>query len=148
MTPPSAYVVDASVAVKWYLPEEGQAQARALAVEAQEGRVQLVAPELLATEVANAAPKRQQRGELLPEEACRIAAVVQEAPLTFVDVPPLLIQATSIATRFDCTVYDSLYLALAEAYDAVLITAGSRMCEKVPEGVREKRIRLLSDFSP
>ena len=148
MTRVPTYVVDASVAVKWYLPEEGQAQARALAVQSVEGRVQLVAPELLATEVANAAWKRQQRGELLPEEACEIASEVQQAPVTFLDVPPLLVTATHLATTLDCTVYDSLYLALVEVYDATLITSDRRLCEAARKKWPEERVKLLRDFAP
>ena len=141
MTRVPTYVVDASVAVKWYLPEEGQEQARALAGQARDGRAQLMAPELLATEVANAAWKRQQRGELLPEEACEIAAEVQKAPLTFLEVRPLLLLATHLATTHGCTVYDALYLAVAEAYDTVVITADRGLGEKAPE-----RVRMLGEF--
>jgi predicted nucleic acid-binding protein len=56
----SRYVVDASVAVKWYLPEpESDAAGRLLDPEHD-----LIAPDLLFAEVGNALWKRWRRGEI------------------------------------------------------------------------------------
>lgn len=61
-------VVDASVAVKWFLPEiHGEAAARLL-----EGRHVLLAPDLLFPEVGNVLWKRVSRGELSEEDAVAV----------------------------------------------------------------------------
>ena len=47
-------VVDASVAVKWFLDERGSAEAKGLRRQFQRGDTELAAPDLLIYEVANA----------------------------------------------------------------------------------------------
>jgi predicted nucleic acid-binding protein len=50
---PERVVVDASVVVKWFIPEQGHANARELLLAARDRRVDLHAPDLLLAEVAN-----------------------------------------------------------------------------------------------
>ena len=57
-------VVDASIAVKWVLPEPDSERARALIL-----RGDLTAPDLLRLEVANALWKQARRGAITPERA-------------------------------------------------------------------------------
>lgn len=140
-------VVDASVVVQWYMPEVDSDRAVALLEQAWRGERELLAPDLLFVEVANAAWKRVRRGGMSPEEAVEVARRVQTAPVSASGLVDLVPRATEIATAFDCTVYDSLYLALAEAYDATLITADRRLCEKVPEEWRAARIQMLTEVA-
>ena len=148
MTNPRSWIVDASVAFKWYLMEEHEEIAGRLLLAAQRSELYLFAPELLAIEVSNIAWKRHRRGDLTAEEACSIADEILTAPVAYVGSETLLRRATELATTFGNTVYDSLYLALAEAYDAVVITADRRLFEKVPEEGRGERVRMLQDFAP
>jgi predicted nucleic acid-binding protein len=143
---PGSYIVDASVAFKWYLVEEDNEIAGRILLAAQRKEVSLFAPDLLAIEVANIAWKRYRRDELSAEEACGVADDILGAPIAYIGSETLLHHATDLATRFGCTVYDSLYLALAEAYDAVLVTADRRLCEKVPAERRAGRVRLLEEI--
>lgn len=55
-------VIDASIAVKWVVEEEGTIEALAL-----RGAAKLIAPDLLIAECANILWKKVRRGELLPE---------------------------------------------------------------------------------
>ncbi len=52
-------VIDASIAIKWVVEEDGTPQALAL-----RGRTKLIAPELLVAECANILWKKVQRDEL------------------------------------------------------------------------------------
>lgn len=72
-----ALVIDASVAVKWLIEEDGTAEALAL-----RGR-KLIAPDLLIAECANIFWKRVQRGELSKEEALLAARLLQAADIEF-----------------------------------------------------------------
>lgn len=137
-----SYVVDASVAFKWYLMEADEDRAGRLLLAAQRQELSLFAPDLLALEVANIAWKRYRRGDLSVEEACGVVDEILAAPVANIGSASVLRRATEIATTLSCTVYDSLYLALARTYDALLITGDRRLCEKAPE-----RVRLLRDLT-
>lgn len=124
MNPDRKAVVDASVAVKWYVPERASAQAVALL----EGGSQLLAPDLLVPEFGNALWRKTVRGELGPREASEIMrAFLALPPLTFHPSALLLQAGMDIALEFRRTAYDALYLALAVAEDCPLITADATL---------------------
>ena len=117
------YVVDASVAVKWLLPEIHSAAAELLLAEQHA----LFAPDLLYAEAANVLWKRVVRreiGETLARDALRHLLDV-DIDITAADV--LAEEALTIACAHRRPVYDSLYIALARQRDALLVTADRRL---------------------
>ena len=74
----SRFVVDASVALKWFLPEPHEECAARLRRAGSE----LGAPDLLHVEVANALWKRVRRGELTAARAGKICAAASHLPLS------------------------------------------------------------------
>ena len=119
------FVVDASVAVKWYLPEEhGDCAARLCRSDTA-----LEAPDLLHSEVGNTLWKRVRRGELTRDQAAKIIAALTMMPIEI--FPSLLLTAASlqIACETNLTVYDSLYLATAVLTGSRLVTADRRIVE-------------------
>lgn len=119
-------IIDASVALKWLVPEEGSDSARALLT-----RVDLVGPTLLHIEVANGLRKKARRGELAstPDLSALIESVA--GFVQTVDETPLLARALSLALRFDHAVYDCVYLAMAEQIDGELVTADLNFLRKL-----------------
>lgn len=113
------YVIDASVAAKWYLPEIHSPQAATLLSQDNV----LWAPDLIFAEVGNVCWKRVQRKELDPVQARAIVQDFLVSPLHIENSPPLLEHAWDIAFEYGRSVYDSLYLALACKLDAPLVTA-------------------------
>ncbi len=75
----NTFVIDASIAVKWVVEEDGTAEAVAL-----RQRAKLIAPQLLVAECANILWKKVQRDELLKEEALLAARLLQGAEVEFV----------------------------------------------------------------
>lgn len=134
-------VVDASVAVQWYVPEPtSEAAARILASGSQ-----LIAPALLAAEFGNALWKKVQRGVLGPEEAVEIArAFVSTEPVSLVSTADLLIGALDIALRYERAVYDALYLALAVSESATFVTADVRLVNTLRHTPLEPVVRALA----
>lgn len=115
-------MVDASVAIKWYLPESGSNRAASL-LRAGE---RLVAPDLLIAEVGNVLWKR--RRDVTAEEIEAIGiALTSACPLSLYPSSSLLQGALWVALAYDRTVYDSLYLALAVSEDCPLVTADERL---------------------
>jgi predicted nucleic acid-binding protein len=120
----SLFVVDASVGVKWFIPEVYDADARRL----QNPAHQLHTPTLFDVEVGNILWKKVRRGELTRPSADLILAQLPLLPLTRHPEAPLLTVAFDLADRTQRTVYDCLYLALAVQLGGRMATADLRLC--------------------
>jgi predicted nucleic acid-binding protein len=125
-------VVDASVAAKWLLPEaDSDAAARLL-----EGRdVSFHVPELFDAELGNALWKRVQRREISADEAASLVALVTRIPATRYRHDALLEGAFALALKLSITVYDALYVALAIALDAQLVTSDRWLADRASPAV-------------
>jgi predicted nucleic acid-binding protein len=134
-------VLDASVLLKGFLPEEGHAEARRLL----EGRWTFLAPDLILPEAANAVWKKRRRGELSAATALRIVRAVRRAPIRFEPAAGLLTRAFAIATAADRTVYDSLYVALAARHRCAVATADARLWNALKGGELGPCIRWFAD---
>lgn len=124
-------IVDASVILSAFFPDEDQAQAQSLIREHVMGRVPLVAPTLLLYEVTNAVVQARRRGRISDEQAGKILTSfeglgIDLRPVTWQQVLPL-------ALRFDRSAYDAAYLALAETSEQPLITGDRRLYNAVHE---------------
>lgn len=116
-------VVDASVAVKWFLPEAGASDALDLLLSGES----LVAPTLIQSEVAAAVARKARSGEI---DAPSATAAVNDWLLALRDgVVSLepdrndLPAAFRLSLRLRHPLQDCLYLALAERAGAPLVTA-------------------------
>ncbi len=134
------FVIDASVAAKWFVPEAGTNDAEALLGAAAE----LIAPELLFVEVANFLWKAARTGRVKPARARRALAMLPRYVALTSD-RELVPAAFDLARTLDHPVYDCLYLALAGARDARLITADERLLGKASEASIGKRIVSLTE---
>jgi predicted nucleic acid-binding protein len=119
----NAVVVDASVAIKWVIPEADSPTADLLLG----GGHTLLAPDLLWTEVANVLWKHKRRGSLTTADAEGLLLDTKSLAVLLQPTRPLLASALRIAMEFDRTVYDSLYLALADELGTQLVTADKRL---------------------
>jgi predicted nucleic acid-binding protein len=140
-----SFVVDASVALKWFLADEpGTERARAI-VEAD---VALVAPDLLIVEVCNAAWRAARLGRLGRAQVGEIAAVLPQFFDALSSAVPFAPRAVAIAGEIDHPVYDCLYVALAEAQQTPLITADDALLRRLLGTPWQDRVVGLADFKP
>ena len=123
----SAIVIDASVAVKWFLPEPQAHAARRVL----KGRRSLLAPDLIWAEVGNVLWKRCRRAELTHEVAQRILRDFKRFPLETYAAKTLLEPAWVLATQHRISVYDGLYLALAISRNCKLVTADHSLVDAI-----------------
>ena len=119
----SPFVVDASVGIKWFVPELLTAQALLFRQAGHELHV----PSFFEIEITNVVWKKLRRGELLRNEADDIVRQLSALPLTRHDESPLLASALDLADKTARTVYDCLYLALAQHLGGVVMTADERL---------------------
>ncbi len=121
-------VIDASVAIKWVVEEEGTTEALAVL----EG-YPLSAPDLIVAECANILWKKVRRGELTPDEALLAADLLQRAELEILPTRALLHAATHLAVDLDHPAYDCVYLALAQDHGWPFVTADDRLRRKLTD---------------
>jgi predicted nucleic acid-binding protein len=119
------FTLDASVAVKWVLPEPDAAEARQLRDDFRNGVHELIAPDSFSLEVAHALTKAQRR-KLVPD-AWRLWLDVMTTAPDLTSSLPLTPRAIQIATWARIGVYDCLYVALAEREGCKMVTADSRL---------------------
>jgi predicted nucleic acid-binding protein len=116
-------VIDASVALKWFIEEEGTVQASALLT----GPDMLIAPDLIVAEVANAGWKAVRAGSMLAEQHDHATARLPLAFDSLIPLDSLAPRAVAISRALNHPVYDCFYLALAEERAAKLVTADRRL---------------------
>jgi predicted nucleic acid-binding protein len=119
----SIFIVDASVVVKWFVPEIHSEAARRLLTSPHE----YVAPDLLFAETANTIWKKIRRKELKLEEGRRLVADIGRSAVGTVSCRALAEDAHALANATGQTVYDALYVALAVRLNTRLITADDRL---------------------
>lgn len=115
------FVVDASIAVKWVLPEHDSDAATALQ------RHELLAPSHWIIEAANALWARGRRGDLTPSEVARRVAALERTPVISLDARRHLAAAVGLANEIVHPIYDCLYLAVARSEGTLLVTADRKL---------------------
>lgn len=115
-------VVDTSVIVKWLNQdnEDYIEQADRILKDAQLDKIIIIAPELARYEVGNALLLGK---HLSIEQASIVLAQLYKLPITFVEDTAELAEKTfELAVQAEITYYDASFIALANQYDATLVT--------------------------
>jgi predicted nucleic acid-binding protein len=120
-------VVDASVAVKWFVTEEGHTAAAAL-LDRNEA---LIALDLIFAETANVLWKKLRKGEATSDQAFRACHALPDFFQRIVATTYLIVEAFELAKRIDHSVYDCVYLACAQQQGAKLVTADKKFVDRV-----------------
>lgn len=124
------FVVDASVAAKWYLPEADSAKAAVLLT----GAAELHAPTLLRVEIAAAITRRHRMGALTEQDALlklyHARQFVAEPSMILTDDEVIIERAGEIALQILHPLQDCLYIACAEHVGAELITTDAGLIKR------------------
>ena len=119
-------VIDASVCVKWVVELAHSATAiLLLRCEA------LHAPDHWLAEAVNVLWAKVFRGDLTATDAEERMAVLLRAPIVGTPIAALLPRALAISLAHMVTIYDALYVALAEKRDIPLVTADERLIRRL-----------------
>ena len=121
-------VVDASVTVKWFIPEEGAEEALEIFQDHISGRDEIFVPDLLFYEVVNAL---RYKNSLEPEGVMQfIETLSQIQPIRVGADDDFLKTVYHLAREIDVSVYDASYLILAERLQCVFVTADQKLAQK------------------
>lgn len=126
-------IVDASVLLLAFLPDEDQPRALALVRDHLSGQVQLKAPALLPYELSNAVWQAERRGRINRGQADRI--LQSFADLDIEVIPQSWGEMLPLARRFERSAYDAAYLTLAQQLGEPFITADLRLYNAVHEAL-------------
>jgi predicted nucleic acid-binding protein len=141
----SLYVIDAGVAVKWFIEERHSDKARNLLVNYFRWIDDLIAPDLLISEAVNVFWKRFERGDITAQEAKENLNDLLSLNIPLVSSALLAKKALELAQTHKRSAYDCLYLALALERGCELITGDARFFNAV--GSAFPQIKLVDDLT-
>ena len=133
-------VIDASVAIKWYVNEEDSGVAHRVLISPS----RLHAPALLKLELGNGLWKNWRKKVITIEQANEAIASIGRTIAEWRETETLLEAALKLSFDLDHTVYDCIYLALARQLNAVCVTADKRLLTVAPKGLAV----ALADWKP
>lgn len=126
MSESALVVADASVVVKWFLPEPLRPEGLKLLFAHREGNLVVAAPDFVRLEIGSVLTKRVRRQELTASQARQALAYLDEYSPVLFDTRPLLASAVELSLQRQQALYDCLYLALALERRCEFVTADQR----------------------
>ena len=136
------YVIDTSVAVKWFSRiEEDTDNALRLRQQILEGECLIVVPDLLIYELANALrhnpnfTKKDTKSAL--DSLFNMSLEIKKPDVSIINL------AVDIAFEFDVTVYDAYFMALSRFEKVPFVTADYRFIGRIKSF---KKVIKLSDY--
>ena len=124
-------VIDASVLIKFYVPEILFDRAEQLLLRVEKGDVMLLAPDLIYSESGNTLWKKRRIKELTRSEIDEITDAIISLPLMIEASKPLLPLAMDISLAYGITVYDAMYVSLARVYETTMMTADRKLLDSL-----------------
>jgi predicted nucleic acid-binding protein len=125
------YVLDASVAFKWEVPEADSPKAIRLREEFRQGVHELLSPDFLPLGLAHALTRAERQGKIAVGHASLLWADAMAAPPALLPVISLTPRAINLSSALRIGVYDCLYVVLAERETCQLITADDKLIKKL-----------------
>lgn len=137
-------VVDASVVLAAYFPDESTLQAQRLMEDYALGRVNLWAPRLLVLELINACLVARNRNRIDDRLLDDLAAQLAALDIQWVTVEENVRQVFSLSKEHGLTAYDAAYIAAAQMKECKLITGDRRLYNTVKGDL--SFVVLLDDY--
>ena len=139
-----AVVVDASVAIKWFVAEPDSAVADRLL----EYEVDLHAPVLLANEFANALWKNCRKKVIDRNQAEAALEAIGRTVGHWHETESMLEQAFDLSLRLDHPIYDFAYLMLAKRSGLHCVTADLRFLKTIEGTEYAPHVIHFADWQP
>lgn len=121
------YVLDCSVAVRWFVSQTYWKQALSVLEGVQAGSTDLAAPDVVVAELGHVLRKLIVGKKLSADRGLAAVDRFLALPISLSPAKDLSHHALQLALDHSGTFYDALYLALAEQEDLQVLTADGRM---------------------
>ncbi len=115
------------MALKVYLEEDLAEVAQRVLDAGRDGDAELTAPTLILLEFRHALTRRVRREEIAASDAQEMWESFGDWPLDYYEIGPLVPRAAEISEESGCTIYDAIFIALAEAEELVVLTADGKL---------------------
>jgi len=136
------FVVDSSIAVKWYLNEEfTDASLKIL-----DPRNEMHVPNIFFLEIASILCKKFRRKEISNQEFEKVWNAMNDLPFFVHSFEDLLEPAIQISTQTGTSIYDCIYLAISLIGDSVTVTADRRFFDCIRKSRYSKQIIWINDL--
>ena len=130
-------ILDASVIVKWFTREEKREEALKYREMFLNDEIEIVVPDLILYEIGNVL--RYNPSFNNEDVTLAVRSLVDLGINIIIPTTEILDIAIDLAFKYNTTLYDSVYLALAEILNDTLVTADRNLYEKT----KEKNIKIL-----
>jgi predicted nucleic acid-binding protein len=138
-------VVDASIAVKWYIRDEIDAdRAIDMLLDYEKGKIKLIVPALFYYETGNAINTAVIRKRITEEEGRGIIKDMIETDLAISATDKLIPAAYMYARKYAISLYDASYLAAAKEHTAVFYTADRKFYDAVKG--KDRSFKWIGDY--
>jgi predicted nucleic acid-binding protein len=138
----SDLVIDASVAVKWFVTEASSEKAD----EVSASDYSLLAPRLIMAEVANALARKAMQKLITPLEAAEYVRTLPQFFTGLIDIEDLIEPALQNACSYMHPIYDFVYLEAARRRNTRMLTADQKFLARVKGTSLAKFVILLSEW--
>jgi predicted nucleic acid-binding protein len=135
------FVIDASIAVKWYVPEVFEKEA----VSLLNGKNHFHVPELIFPEFCNVIWLKVRRSEITQTEGETIVSEMMQRTWTIHPHKKIIEPAYTGATSSGQTVYDWTYLALAVSLSCEMITADQKFYNALEKTPLKTNLKWIGD---
>ncbi len=132
----SVFIVDASVAAKWFIKEEHADAALSVLDE----KNQLHAPDFLLLEMDSIICKWIRRNAVSPAEGSDVRSAIRQYPVQYHPFISFLDSAFAIANQTERSVYDCLYVALAALLKGRMVTADRTLHDAMKKSPFRKNV--------
>lgn len=139
----TAIIVDASVAIKWFIPEIHAE----LSTHVLNESFVLYAPDLIFAEIGSILWKKCRSKEIAFSTASAILSDFKRVPIDIYANDILINEAWQIAHNYQCTVYDSLYVAMAKMKQGILVTADKALFQHISVSTLSKHILWIENIA-
>ena len=136
------YIIDTSVAVKWYIEEKDSQEAIKILDDYKLGKFAIAIPDLLIYELANVF---RFNSFFKPKEKRELIRSLYDLDLYIVTPYYSLVEkAQEISENYNLTIYDAIFVTLAKEMNCNLITADEKLYAKISD---LSFVKLLSEMS-
>lgn len=134
----NSIVIDASVALKWFLKDEkDRDKAKLLLKQFADGKIKFIVPTLWLYEIANVFKSNVSRKLISKIAAKRYLRKIKDLDIVSVDFDSIVDTAFNLSVKLGISVYDAAYLALSKSQNLPFFSADQKLLDKIPANFKK-----------